>query len=65
MTTLKHSQVVTALADLASSGRYSVDPQGARNMNALFEEVARVINELESIEATIFEASSEQEESNG
>lgn len=60
MKQLKHSQVVQALADLASSGRYNVDPAGARNMNALFVEVARVINELESIEVTIFEADEEK-----
>lgn len=44
------SQVVKSLALLASSGTYTVDPQGSRNMNALFVEVARVINELEADE---------------
>jgi len=47
---LKQSQVVKALADLASSGRYTVDPAGARNMNAIFTLVATLINELEELE---------------
>ena len=48
---MKKSQVVKALADIASQGRYTVDPKGARNMNKVFELVAYVINELEAEEA--------------
>jgi len=44
------SKIVKDLADMASQGRYSVDPQGARNMNALFERVALLINILEAEE---------------
>ena len=44
------SKVVQALADLASSGRYTVDPAGARNITALYEVVAQLINELEAEE---------------
>jgi hypothetical protein len=45
------SQVVKALADLASSGTYKeITPAGARNMNAIFSLVAEVINELEASE---------------
>ena len=48
---MERSKIVQALADLASQGRYSVDPQGARNMTALYEAVAGVINSLEDEEA--------------
>ena len=42
------SQIVIALADMASNGKYdNVTPQ---NMNALFEAVAQVINQLEKAE---------------
>jgi len=47
---MTRSQIVKALADLASQGRYSVDRAGAANMNALFEAVANVINSLEADE---------------
>ena len=50
--TLRPSQVVSALADMASQGRYdNVTKQGSRNMNALFEMVAQLINALEAQEA--------------
>lgn len=45
------SQIVIALADMASNGKYdNVTPQQAQNMNALFEAVAQVINQLEKAE---------------
>ena len=44
------SQIVKNLADMASQGRYNVDPQGARTMNALFVQVAGLINVLEAEE---------------
>jgi len=47
---MKQSEVVIALASMASQGKYTVDRQGSKNMNALFDEVARVINELEESE---------------
>lgn len=47
---LKRSQVINALADLASEGQYKVTRAGAHYMNRLFEEVAKVINELEAEE---------------
>jgi aryl-alcohol dehydrogenase-like predicted oxidoreductase len=46
----KRSVIVKALADLASQGKYTVDPAGARNINQLFELVAALINELEAEE---------------
>jgi len=46
----KKSQVVLALANLASRGKFEVDPQGARIMNQIFEDVAKLINELEAEE---------------
>ena len=55
--------VVQALADLASQGRYSMDRQGARNMNTLFELVAALINELEDEAATPDVAEDEEESS--
>ena len=51
------SQIVIALADMASKGKYdNVTPVQARNMNAIFEAVAQVINELEAAEANELEA---------
>ncbi len=43
----KVANLLERLANVASQGRYTVDPAGARRMNALFEEVAVTINELE------------------
>lgn len=49
---MKKSVIVKALADMASQGKYdNVTPLQARNMNALFIHVARLINELEQEEA--------------
>ncbi len=45
------SVVVQRLANLASEGRYSVTPNEARLMNALFVLVAEVINDLEAEES--------------
>jgi len=51
---MKRSVVVKTLADLASVGRYdNVTPQAAVRMNALFDKVAVVINELEAEEAEV------------
>lgn len=47
----KRSEVVIALANIASKGKYEVSPDGARVMNRVFEEVADLINELEAEEA--------------
>ena len=40
--------ILKALANVASQGKYTIDPEGARNMNALFDVVAKTINELEA-----------------
>lgn len=45
------SKVILALANIASQGRYQVTPEEARHMNAIFEKVAEIINELEAEEA--------------
>lgn len=47
------SEVVKALAAIASKGTYKVGPSDARHMNTVFEEVARVINELEAKEKEV------------
>lgn len=47
---MKNSAVVQMLADFASKGVYSMTPPQARQINALYTEVARVINELEAEE---------------
>lgn len=47
---MKNSEVVLSLSRLASIGKYEVTPKQAREMNALFVEVARVINEMEAQE---------------
>jgi len=47
---MKQSEVVVALANLASQGRYEVTPEGARRMNQVFAAVATLINELEAAE---------------
>ena len=48
---MKASQIVKALADLASKGKYNVTRDGANEMNDIFEEAARLINELEAHES--------------
>jgi len=47
---MKQSEVVIQLANLASKGKYEVTPAGSQQMNALFEMVAKLINELEEAE---------------
>jgi hypothetical protein len=47
---MERSKVVIALAEIASQGKYEVSPAGARKMNAIFDAVAKVINELEAEE---------------
>ena len=44
------SEIVKALADIASQGTYQVKPAMARQMNAVFEWTAQLINELEADE---------------
>ena len=53
---MERSKIVIALANLASSGKYEVKPDGARAMNQLFELVATLINELEAEEKAAAEA---------
>ncbi len=48
---MKRSEIVAALADLASQGTYQVKPAVARQMNIVFEAAANLINELEAEEA--------------
>lgn len=48
---MERSKIVLALAEIASQGRYTVDPAGSRKMNAVFDAVAKLINELEAEEA--------------
>jgi len=47
---MKRSQVVVALATIASQGKYEVNPEGAAKMNNVFQRVAALINELEAEE---------------
>ncbi len=45
------SQVVIALADMASKGKYdNVTKEASQQMNAIFEAAAQLINELEAAE---------------
>ena len=48
---MKQSEIVRALAQLASEGVYNVKPEGAQKMNQVFAAVAGLINELEAKEA--------------
>ena len=48
---MERSKVVTALAEIASQGKYEVSPEGARRMNQVFTLVANLINELEAEES--------------
>ncbi len=49
---MKRSEIVLALANVASKGKYEVTPAGAKIMNEVFIEVANLINELEAEEAS-------------
>lgn len=44
------SEVVIALAEVASQGKYTVSPEGARRMNEIFDQVAKLVNCLEAEE---------------
>jgi hypothetical protein len=48
---MKASEVVRALADVASKGKYTVDPSGAKILNDVFRAAADLINTLEAEEA--------------
>jgi hypothetical protein len=47
---MKRSEIVLALAELASQGTYQVKPPVARQMNAIFDAAANLVNELEAEE---------------
>lgn len=47
---MKRSEIVQALANIASQGKYTVSPDGAQRMNAVFDAAANLINELEAEE---------------
>ena len=47
---MTRAQIVQALANIASQGKYEVSPDGARRMNAIFDAAADLINELEAEE---------------
>ena len=48
---MKDSEIIIALANIASRGKYEVTPAGAKQMNDVFAEVAKLINKLEAAEA--------------
>ena len=50
---MKRSAVVAALANIASQGKYEVSPEGARRMNVVFDQAAKLINELEAEEKEV------------
>ena len=50
---MARSNIVIALAEIASQGEYKVSPAGAQKMNAVFVAVAELINELEAEEKEI------------
>jgi len=54
---MKRSEVVIALAEIASKGKYKVTAAGASAMNAVFVEVANLINDLEAEEKAAAEES--------
>jgi hypothetical protein len=50
-------EVIIALADMASKGKYdNVTPEAARQMNAIFDATAELINQLEEAEKNLAEA---------
>lgn len=50
------AQIVVALADMASKGKYdNVTPAAARQMNAIFDAAAALINQLEDAEKNALE----------
>ena len=49
---VKPSEVVSALAEMASNGRYdNVTPESARAMNNIFDMTAKLINMMEAQES--------------
>ena len=53
---MPRSELVIALANIASKGEYKVNPQGAKHINAVFDAIASLINELEAEEAAAKES---------
>lgn len=47
---MRDSEIVMALADIASKGKYEVTAAGSQHMNKVFEEVAKLINRMEAEE---------------
>lgn len=47
---MRDSEVVVALADIASKGKYEVTAAGVRHMNQVFDEAAKLINRMEAAE---------------
>lgn len=55
--TVTAAQVVIALANMASKGKYdNVTPAEAREMNAIFDAAAELINQLEAAENQLEQA---------
>ena len=52
---MRDSEIVIALADIASKGKYEVTPVGASHMNKVFLQVAQLINKLEAEEKALEE----------
>ena len=48
---MKDSEIVLALANIASQGKYNITIADAQKMTALYERVATLINKLEAAEA--------------
>ena len=48
---MKDSEIVLALANVASQGKYNITIADAQKMTALYERVATLINKLEAAEA--------------
>ena len=57
---MKDSEIVLALANVASQGKYNITIADAQKMTALYEQVATLINNLEAAEAEL-EAAREEE----
>ena len=57
---MKDSEIVLALANVASQGKYNITIADAQKMTALYERVATLINNLEAAEAAL-EAAREEE----
>ena len=53
---MKDSEVVLALANVASQGKYNITIADAQKMTALYEQVATLINKLEAAEAEVVDA---------